>query len=183
MTVISLGARILVVLTIAAVLGPHPLFGEEEAAPKGLANLAVFRLDSHLGDRAQLLANAIPAESYDWRPAEDVRSVAELFKHVASSYYWFGVELGAEKPADLTDWKQVETKEEILDALARSLDFVRQALQGVTEEELDQEIEFFGRQTTRRELVLNLMTHGSEHLGQAIAYSRSIGVAPPWSDG
>ena len=35
----------------------------------------------------------------------------------------------------------------------------------------------------RAELVLNLMTHGSEHLGQAIAYARSIGVAPPWSDG
>ena len=63
------------------------------------------------------------------------------------------------------------------------MDFLRRSLLDLTEDDLDQEIDFFGRDTTRRELVLNVMTHGSEHLGQAIAYARSLGVTPPWSDG
>jgi len=28
-----------------------------------------------------------------------------------------------------------------------------------------------------------VQTHLHEHLGQSIAYARSIGVTPPWSDG
>lgn len=173
----------LALIILAIVVGPTSGICEEVAVPKGLTGAASFRLESHLGRRTILLAEAIPAESYDWRPAEGVRSVAELFKHVASSYYWFGVQLGAEKPADLPEWDELESKQEILDALAASMDFARTTVSGLTPEDLDQEIDFFGRATTQGELVLNLMTHGSEHLGQAIAYARSIGVAPPWSDG
>lgn len=168
---------------VAAVFVQHTAgAGEEPGVPRGLTGVAAFRLEAHLGHRTMLLAEAIPAESYDWRPAENVRSVAELFKHVASSYYWFGVQLGADKPADLPDWDQVVSKQQILGSLSSSLDFAREAILNLTPEDLDQEIDFFGRRTTRAELVLNLMTHGSEHLGQAIAYARALGVEPPWSD-
>lgn len=181
----TIAARVLIVLAIAIALGTSAAGGEEEAeaAPRELAGLAAFRLESHLGQNSLLLAEAIPAESYGWRPAEGVRSVGEMFTYVASSYYWFGVQLGAEKPSDVPDWDQIQSKEEIVNALSRSLEFLRQTLQGLFEKDLDQEIDSFGRQTTRCELVLNAMTHGSEHLGQAIAYARSLGVVPPWSDG
>ena len=33
------------------------------------------------------LANAIPADKYAWRPAPGVRSVGEVFMHVASEFY------------------------------------------------------------------------------------------------
>ena len=176
-------ASLVIVLSIAAALGTAEVRSEEAVTPQGLTEIAAFRLESHLGHRTLLLAEAIPAESYEWRPAEGIRSVAELFRHMASSYYWFGVQLGADKPADVPNWDQVESKEEILEALAGSIAFARQAILSQTEEELDREIDFFGRPTTQGELVLNLMTHGSEHLGQAIAYARSVGVEPPWSDG
>lgn len=178
------GGRILVALCLVLIAGTVSTHGQEEkeAVPRDFAGLAAFRLESHLGHRSVLLAEAIPAASYDWRPSEGVRSVGELFKHVASSYYWFGVQLGADKPDDLPDWEQVESKEEVLGALLKSVEFLGRTLQGLTEKDLDREIDFFGRETTNRELVLNAMTHGSEHLGQAIAYARSLGVAPPWSD-
>jgi uncharacterized damage-inducible protein DinB len=32
-----------------------------------------------------------------------------------------------------------------------------------------------------REVFTLLATHAAEHLGQAIAYARMLGVAPPWS--
>src|SRR5579872_3342298 len=42
------------------------------------------------------LANAFPAEKYSWRPAPGVRSVGEVFMHVASEYYvWSPISFGA----------------------------------------------------------------------------------------
>src|SRR5687768_16682674 len=43
-------------------------------------------LDS-LQNRFLALAEAIPAEKYSWRPAPGVRSIGEVFMHVASEYY------------------------------------------------------------------------------------------------
>jgi hypothetical protein len=30
-------------------------------------------------------------------------------------------------------------------------------------------------------MLMRLATHAHEHLGQAIAYARSVGTVPPWS--
>src|SRR4029077_959736 len=38
-------------------------------------------------NKFERLADAIPADKYSWRPAPDVRSVAEVFLHVATANY------------------------------------------------------------------------------------------------
>src|SRR5216683_7778199 len=38
-------------------------------------------------DKFTRLAEAIPAEKYNWRPAPDVRSVAEVFLHVSAANF------------------------------------------------------------------------------------------------
>src|SRR5438552_14567916 len=38
-------------------------------------------------DKFTRLADAIPADKYTWRPSPDVRSVAEVFLHVATANY------------------------------------------------------------------------------------------------
>src|SRR5271169_6077174 len=38
-------------------------------------------------DKFVQLAQAIPADKYTWRPAEGVRSVSEVFLHVAAANY------------------------------------------------------------------------------------------------
>ncbi len=45
------------------------------------------------------LANAMPAEKYGWRPGEGVRSVGEVFNHVASANYFFPTLWGGTVPA------------------------------------------------------------------------------------
>ena len=44
------------------------------------------------------LAEAIPAEKYDWRPAEGVRSVGEVVAHVAGANYFFPTFVGTDIP-------------------------------------------------------------------------------------
>ena len=68
-------ASLVIVLSIATALGTAPERTAAAASPLGLTEIAAFRLESHLGHRTLLLAEAIPDESYEWRPAEGIRLV------------------------------------------------------------------------------------------------------------
>ena len=46
---------------------------------------------------------------------------------------------------------------------------------------LENEMEVFGRATNVRGFLMLMQGHLHEHLGQAIAYARVNGAAPPWS--
>jgi hypothetical protein len=50
-------------------------------------------------DKFLRLAGAIPAEKYTWRPAPDVRSVAEVFLHVSAANFNVYKLVGAAPPA------------------------------------------------------------------------------------
>ena len=39
-----------------------------------------------------------------------------------------------------------------------------------------------GRELSKRRILMIVQTHMHEHLGQSIAYARSIGVTPPWTE-
>src|ERR1700686_3415151 len=51
------------------------------------------------GDKFIRLAEPIPAEKYTWRPAPDVRSVAEVFLHVSAANYNLYKLVGTPPPA------------------------------------------------------------------------------------
>jgi uncharacterized damage-inducible protein DinB len=136
------------------------------------------------------LAEAIPASAYDWSPMEGVRSVGEVFCHMAAANFgiprFFGVEAPAEAEAlepkcDTDDLAAL--KEGAVEALSQSFVFAREAIAAVPDASLDDATKLFGRDTTKRAAMLLYVTHMHEHLGQSVAYARSNGVVPPWSAG
>lgn len=135
-------------------------------------------------DKAIQLAEAIPEDQYDWRPAEGVRSVREVVLHVAGSSYFFGSMLGAEMPENI-DPRNFEqsgmNKEEAIAALEKSITHMQKFLETLNEEQLQTKIDFFGNEVTKRQAMMIMGGHASEHLGQLIAYARMNGVTPPWS--
>jgi uncharacterized damage-inducible protein DinB len=136
-------------------------------------------------DKLMQLANAMPAEKYGWRPGEGVRSVGEVFNHVASANYFFPTLWGGTVPAGV-DPQSLEKamsgdKAKTIDTLQKSFDNVRQAILAVPEADLNRKIKIFGNDATVRDAMMIVVTHGHEHLGQAIAYARSNSVVPPWS--
>jgi hypothetical protein len=42
-------------------------------------------------------------------------------------------------------------------------------------------VKVFGKPTTSRAVLVMVLSHLHEHLGQSIAYARMNGVVPPWS--
>lgn len=180
----------LLFLALALVLAVAPVLGasaaeEAEGAPP-FRDEYLSELD-WAAERLQGLADAIPEERYDWRPAEGIRSVAEAFQHVNASTYYLVRSLGVAPPEGLPDdveeLEKVTAKERVVAELERAVAHARAAVAEMTAEGLEREVELFGQKTTARRVLLRLLVHWNEHTGQLVAYARSIGVAPPWSPG
>ncbi|HQV31299.1 MAG TPA: DinB family protein [Calditrichia bacterium] len=130
------------------------------------------------------LAEAIPAEKYDWRPADGVRSVKESVLHAAAANYFMANFLGTPIPEGVDARnleKSVESKDDAIAALKASMEHVKGAIASLKPGDWNTEIEFFGMSGTKRFLVFIVGDHAAEHLGQLIAYARMNGVTPPWS--
>lgn len=130
------------------------------------------------------LAEAMPAESFDWRPMEGVSSVEEAYMHIARyNYYYPQSSFGVEMPegVDLETIESITGKDRVVGELRRSLEHVRETVGAMTEAQMDEATTLYGRPATNRAVLLQLITHMNEHLGQQIAYARSNEVVPPWS--
>jgi len=157
------------------------------------------------GLRAELIKDVVDVEKkfvqlagaltgkYSWRPAEKVRSVGEVYMHIAGENYALPVVLGAKPPADFAAatlqeafgsaaaMEKVTDEAEIKAAIEKSFAHMKQAIASIPESEYNKEITVFGQQTTKRGFLILVVTHMHEHLGQMIAYARMNNVAPPWS--
>jgi uncharacterized damage-inducible protein DinB len=137
------------------------------------------------------LAEAIPADKYDWRPAEGVRSTSEVFRHIAADNYLIPAMTGVAAPentgvtAEYATAQAFEQREMDRDAtieeLKRSLTHLKDAISSTSEADLAREIDMFGQKATVRRMWVLATGHLHEHLGQMIAYARSSGIVPPWS--
>jgi len=136
-------------------------------------------------DKFTRLAEAIPAEKYTWRPAADVRSFAEVFLHVSAANYNLYKMVGTPPPTGL-DLKNLEKsttdKAKIIATLKDSFAHARQAIKAMPDADLEKSMDWFGGKNTERGVLLFIVRHGAEHLGQSIAYSRMAGVVPPWTE-
>ena len=137
------------------------------------------------------LATAIPESAYGWRPAPGVRSIGEVFLHVAADNYLIPIFMGAPAPASTgitSDFatagayeKRALTKAQIVAEMQASFTHLHQAMGLTTDANLTETVTFFGQQWSRQRAMLLTVTHLHEHLGQSIAYARSNNVKPPWS--
>ncbi len=129
------------------------------------------------------LAAAVPAEKYSWRPGEGVRSISEVYVHIAGSNYFFMTFLGVKPPTkmDAGMEKTVTQKDDIVKLLKPSFEHVRTTILGLTDDNLDKTTEMFGKKATYREVLITEVGHLHEHLGQSIAYARMNNVVPPWT--
>ncbi len=128
------------------------------------------------------LAEAMPQEKYTWKPADGVRSVAEVFTHIAGANYFLPTFMGVKPPTGLNPaMAKLTDKAKVIDALKASFEHVRQAALNLPDSDLDKPAKMFGQATTYQGVLFLMANHMHEHLGQSIAYARSNGVTPPWS--
>lgn len=145
-------------------------------------------LDS-LHSKFTALAEAIPADKYSWRPAPGVRSVGEVFMHVASEFYFWTPAVFGAKPSPVVEGNQaaldrfekMSTKPEVLKHLKEGFAYGRSAVSGLDDSKITGLQKVFGHDRQVIEMTLDMTDDLHEHLGQLIAYARMNGVKPPWS--
>src|SRR6202035_4328601 len=128
----------------------------------------------HVSKQLVALAEATPAEKFSWRPAPGVRSVSEVYMHIAiASLYLLSV-TGPKLPADLKSpdmEKTVTAKAEVIDWLKRSLEAVKAAHAGAKPADLRRAVKVNKRDATVDGMYLRIIVHANEHMGQLIAYA------------
>jgi uncharacterized damage-inducible protein DinB len=181
MTSMKTPALLLVTLLLVPMTAPARQAANTTAPRVGFRAEFLRNLDD-VEQKYVSLANATPQARYGWRPAEGVRSISEVFMHVASSNYYLATFLGVKPPAD-SDWinEKVTEKEKVVAALRKSFADLRLVAIGKTDAELETKIHMFGSDTSERAALMTILSHVHEHLGQSVAYARMNGVIPPWS--
>ena len=171
------------IAVVALSLGAHLASAQTGAAPSGVkAEMLMWISDAE--DKLNQLAEATPEGKYAWRPAEGVRSAAEVFMHVAGGNFGIPSFWGVKPPAgfDFRTWeKSLTAKADIQRALKESFVHMKKALTVASDADLEKPAEFFGMKTTVRGGYFLVLSHAHEHLGQSIAYARMNGVEPPWT--
>lgn len=177
----------LVVITLSAGIAP---FAQEKPPASSTVPTAGARLEfldevSYYEQRFIRLAEAVPAEKYSWRPTEGVRSVGEVYMHVVAANYGFARLIGTPVPAGV-DTKAMmafsSDKTKAVQALKDSFAHFRNAVLAIRDSELEKEIKTPRGQSTIRGAFFLITGQYGEHLGQAIAYARAVGVVPPWTE-
>ena len=168
-------------LTVAA-LSLAPLAAQQ--APAGVRGEVLAQFNDAAGKLEQL-AEAIPQEKFTWRPAAGVRSVSEVFLHVAGSNQYILTSVGVTSTMQGENDLEHSTtdKTQVIAKLKEANAAVRAAIQAMPDADLDKATKIFGMDMSYRGVCILLESHVHEHLGQMIAYARSNGVVPPWSRG
>ncbi len=140
---------------------------------------------NHASNQLNALADATPAEKFSWRPAPGVRSVGEVYMHITLGNYFLLGQAGVKIPPAAADVmkggeKTLTAKADIIIALKDSQSLVRESY---PKADRAKAVKFFGGDTTVDGVLLRLLVHNHEHMGQSIGYARMAGVVPPWSQG
>jgi uncharacterized damage-inducible protein DinB len=139
----------------------------------------------HAARQLLQLAEATPAEKFSWRPADGVRSIAEVYMHLALANHFLLRQVGIESPYDPASLgKQPEksktAKADVVAFLKSSFEAVRA---GHAKTDRQKKVQLFKKDVTAGDVFLRILVHNHEHMGQSIAYARMNGVTPPWSAG
>jgi len=160
------------------------LFTLVVSAQEQIVQSSLKGLISRNQEQIVALANAFSEEQYDWRPAEGIRSVGEAILHAAQANYYLASILGFTPPedVDMMGMEKIKGKEHVLAAFNKSFAFILEKIDEVKPEDFGIEVDLGGNKFNKLGAMMIVLEHSGEHKGQLIAYARSIGVVPPWSN-
>lgn len=140
------------------------------------------------------VAEDIPEDRYDFRPAEGARSVAETLSHIAHGIrFHYEVTLTDRTNLDgfdgrafmaqlVADTQKPRTKAELIELLKGDGERFATMVEGVTEDFLGQVVTFppggDPPSRTRFDMLLSAKEHEMHHRGQLMLLQRMLGLTP-----
>ncbi len=78
--------------------------------------------------------------------------------------------------------KSTTDKTIVIATLKDSFAHAKKAITAMPDADLEKSMDWFGGKNTERGILLFIVRHAAEHLGQSIAYARFAGIVPPWTE-
>lgn len=123
----------------------------------------------------------IPEDLWSFQPTKDVRTVAQLFAHIADGQYEFcGATQSGDAPSKNIE-KTAKTKAEIVPALKEAFAYCDAAYAKMTDADAATIVTFFNMKITKLGAMDFNIAHNMEHYGNLVTYMRIKGIVPPSS--
>ena len=123
----------------------------------------------------------IPENLWSFQPTKDVRTVGQLFAHIADAQYEFCGVATEGKPVSKDIEKTAKTKAEIVAALKEAFAYCDAGYADLTDAKATELVTFFGMRLTRLGAMDFNVAHNMEHYGNLVTYMRIKGIVPPSS--
>lgn len=125
-------------------------------------------------------AAAVSEADYAFKPTPEVRSMGQLFGHVANANFMICAAIAGEKSPATSDAEKLATKAEIQKAVADSFEYCDRVW-GSIGARGSEALDLFGMQLTRSSALAFNAAHDWEHYGNIVTYMRLKGMVPPSS--
>lgn len=160
-TLIALAASLCVASLFAADEGPAPSKFQDE----------FLKHWSNAKELTIAVAEAMPADDYNFKPNPEEMSFGEQIEHIAGANFNYCSRLtGGKSP-----FKKPESADKTgaMKVLTESFDYCSDAIRNV------KDLDSSSRGMSAREVMLGALTHMAHHRGQAEVYLRVKGIKPP----
>lgn len=131
-----------------------------------------------------LIAENMPEDKYDFKASPESMTFAENLMHIGYAMDWHSQSLlgGRESRDWKTDtiFKVANTsKKEMIATIDKTVVATINLIKQFDATQLDDELDYFGLNRTKRQIFLLLADHITHHRGQMIVYMRLNGLVPP----
>jgi len=123
------------------------------------------------------VADAMPAENYDFKPNPEEMSFGEQIAHIAQANGAYCSRMSTGKSPFVKPEKY--DKATVMKLVGESFDYCSEVITPLTDEQLNEMKGPEGRQSSVREFTEGVMVHMAHHRGQTEVYLRLKNIKPP----
>jgi uncharacterized damage-inducible protein DinB len=127
-------------------------------------------------------AEKVPEDLYSFRATPEVRSMAELYGHVADAMFAMCATAAGTKPPRTGIEKAVTGKAALVAALKEGVSYCNSVYDGMTDQKGLETVPFYFGPTPRVSVLYFVVTHTYEHYGNLVTYMRLKNIVPPSSE-
>lgn len=131
-----------------------------------------------------LVAETMPEEKYVFKATPDSMSFCESLMHIGWAMDWHSQSLLGGREA--RDWNTDtelkvgnKSKEEMIRTIDNTFDETIEFIKDFDVQQLDDRLDYFGSNRTKRQILLLLSDHITHHRGQMLVSMRLNGLIPP----
>ena len=126
-------------------------------------------------------AEKVPEGLYNFRPVAEVRTMAELFGHVADAMFAMCSTAAGTKPPR-TGIEKETAKPLLVAALKEGVSYCNSVYDGMTDQKGAETVPFVFGPTPRLSVLYFVVAHTYEHYGNLVTYMRLNKIVPPSSE-